>query len=91
MLCLLSFWLLLRQTLTERWERQKEDSAGLSDVHVEDQEKKGNVYIIAYSENDISFGKCIVSTNHNYYLQVSELRHNRAGDFWHLSIFTHRG
>uniref|UniRef100_A0A7N8WY20 Piezo type mechanosensitive ion channel component 2 n=1 Tax=Mastacembelus armatus TaxID=205130 RepID=A0A7N8WY20_9TELE len=40
-LCLLSFWLLLRQTLTERWEKQKEDSAGLSDVHVEDQKKKG--------------------------------------------------
>ncbi|KAM7400229.1 hypothetical protein PAMA_004770 [Pampus argenteus] len=39
-LCLLSFWLLLRQTLTERWEKQKEDSAGLSDVHVEDQKKK---------------------------------------------------
>ncbi|XP_016897822.1 piezo-type mechanosensitive ion channel component 2 isoform X3 [Cynoglossus semilaevis] len=39
-LCLLSFWLLLRQTLTERWEKQKEDSAGLSDIHVEDQEKK---------------------------------------------------
>ncbi|XP_047198071.1 piezo-type mechanosensitive ion channel component 2 [Hippoglossus stenolepis] len=39
-LCLLSFWLLLRQTLTERWEKQKEDSAGLSDVHVVDQEKK---------------------------------------------------
>ncbi|KAG7525314.1 hypothetical protein JOB18_025431 [Solea senegalensis] len=39
-LCLLSFWLLLRQTLTERWEKQKDDSAGLSDVHVEDQEKK---------------------------------------------------
>ncbi|XP_042353330.1 LOW QUALITY PROTEIN: piezo-type mechanosensitive ion channel component 2 [Plectropomus leopardus] len=39
-LCLLSFWLLLRQTLTERLEKQKEDSAGLSDVHVEDQKKK---------------------------------------------------
>ncbi|XP_039998805.1 piezo-type mechanosensitive ion channel component 2 isoform X2 [Xiphias gladius] len=39
-LCLLSFWLLLRQTLTERWEKQTEDSAGLSDVHVEDQERK---------------------------------------------------
>uniref|UniRef100_A0A8C9X545 Piezo type mechanosensitive ion channel component 2 n=1 Tax=Sander lucioperca TaxID=283035 RepID=A0A8C9X545_SANLU len=38
-LCLLSFWLLLRQTLTERQEKQKEDSAGLSDVHVEDQKK----------------------------------------------------
>ncbi|XP_042283733.1 piezo-type mechanosensitive ion channel component 2 isoform X1 [Thunnus maccoyii] len=39
-LCLLSFWLLLRQTLTERREKQKEESAGLSDVHVEDQKKK---------------------------------------------------
>ncbi|XP_062285794.1 piezo-type mechanosensitive ion channel component 2 [Scomber scombrus] len=39
-LCLLSFWLLLRQTLTERWEKQKEASAVLSDVHVEDQKKK---------------------------------------------------
>uniref|UniRef100_A0A3Q1J0V3 Piezo-type mechanosensitive ion channel component n=1 Tax=Anabas testudineus TaxID=64144 RepID=A0A3Q1J0V3_ANATE len=39
-LCLLSFWLLLRQTLTERREKQKEDSAGLSDVHVEDQRKE---------------------------------------------------
>ncbi|XP_054480874.1 LOW QUALITY PROTEIN: piezo-type mechanosensitive ion channel component 2 [Anoplopoma fimbria] len=39
-LCLLSFWLLLKQTLTEREEKLKEDSAGLSDVHVEDQKKK---------------------------------------------------
>ncbi|XP_044075319.1 piezo-type mechanosensitive ion channel component 2 isoform X3 [Siniperca chuatsi] len=38
-LCMLSFWLLLRQTLTERREKQKEDSASLSDVHVEDQKK----------------------------------------------------
>uniref|UniRef100_A0A8C5GVZ2 Piezo-type mechanosensitive ion channel component n=1 Tax=Gouania willdenowi TaxID=441366 RepID=A0A8C5GVZ2_GOUWI len=40
-LCLLSFWLLLRQTLTEREEKQKEASAGLSGVQVEDQKKKG--------------------------------------------------
>ncbi|KAM9844577.1 piezo-type mechanosensitive ion channel component 2 [Aulostomus maculatus] len=39
-LCLLSFWLLLRQTLTERLEKQKEDSADLSDVQVEDQKMK---------------------------------------------------
>ncbi|XP_028328192.1 piezo-type mechanosensitive ion channel component 2 isoform X2 [Gouania willdenowi] len=39
-LCLLSFWLLLRQTLTEREEKQKEASAGLSGVQVEDQKKK---------------------------------------------------
>ncbi|XP_061775602.1 piezo-type mechanosensitive ion channel component 2 isoform X2 [Nerophis ophidion] len=39
-LCLLSFWLLLRQTLTERSEKQKEDETGLSDVHVEDHKIK---------------------------------------------------
>ncbi|XP_047446292.1 piezo-type mechanosensitive ion channel component 2 isoform X2 [Mugil cephalus] len=39
-LCMLSFWLLLRQTLTERQEKQKEDAASLSDVHVEDEKKK---------------------------------------------------
>ncbi|XP_031720951.1 piezo-type mechanosensitive ion channel component 2 isoform X3 [Anarrhichthys ocellatus] len=39
-LCLLSFWLLLRQTLTEREEKLKDDSAGLSDVHVDNQKKK---------------------------------------------------
>ncbi|XP_051943825.1 piezo-type mechanosensitive ion channel component 2 [Hippocampus zosterae] len=39
-LCLLSFWLLLRQTLTERAEKQKEDEAGLLGVRVEDQKMK---------------------------------------------------
>uniref|UniRef100_A0A672G1B5 Piezo type mechanosensitive ion channel component 2 n=1 Tax=Salarias fasciatus TaxID=181472 RepID=A0A672G1B5_SALFA len=39
-LCLLSFWLLLRQTLMEKEEKLKEDSAGLSDVHVEEEKKK---------------------------------------------------
>ncbi|XP_056276560.1 piezo-type mechanosensitive ion channel component 2 isoform X2 [Pseudoliparis swirei] len=39
-MCLLSFWLLLRQTLTEREEKLKDDSAGLSDVYVEDEMKK---------------------------------------------------
>ncbi|XP_019739327.1 piezo-type mechanosensitive ion channel component 2 [Hippocampus comes] len=39
-LCLLSFWLLLRQTLTERAEKQKEDEAGLLGVQVEDQKMK---------------------------------------------------
>lgn len=42
-LCLLSFWLLLRQTLTERWEKQKEDSDVLSGVHVEDQKSRGKL------------------------------------------------
>ncbi|XP_055084588.1 piezo-type mechanosensitive ion channel component 2 [Periophthalmus magnuspinnatus] len=39
-LCLLSFWLLLRQTLTERKERAQQESAGLSQVQVDDQKKK---------------------------------------------------
>lgn len=38
---MLSFWLLLRQTLTERAEKQKEDEAGLLGVQVEDQKMKG--------------------------------------------------
>ncbi|XP_052333345.1 piezo-type mechanosensitive ion channel component 2-like, partial [Oncorhynchus keta] len=39
-LCLLSFWLLLRQTLTERKDKQREEDAVLTDVHVDDQPKK---------------------------------------------------
>ncbi|XP_072296798.1 piezo-type mechanosensitive ion channel component 2 [Eucyclogobius newberryi] len=39
-LCLLSFWLLLRQTLTERQEKAQQDSAGLSHVQVDDLKKK---------------------------------------------------
>ncbi|XP_067109113.1 piezo-type mechanosensitive ion channel component 2 [Osmerus mordax] len=38
-LCLLSFWLLLRQTLTERQDKQKEEAAVLTDVQVDDQKK----------------------------------------------------
>ncbi|XP_071216825.1 piezo-type mechanosensitive ion channel component 2 [Salvelinus alpinus] len=39
-LCLLSFWLLLRQTLTERKDKQREEDAVLTDVHVDNQPKK---------------------------------------------------
>ncbi|XP_028816356.1 piezo-type mechanosensitive ion channel component 2 isoform X2 [Denticeps clupeoides] len=38
-LCLLSFWLLLRQSLTERRERQR-DETSLSDIRVEDTNKE---------------------------------------------------
>uniref|UniRef100_A0A667ZVD4 Piezo type mechanosensitive ion channel component 2 n=1 Tax=Myripristis murdjan TaxID=586833 RepID=A0A667ZVD4_9TELE len=37
---LLSFWLLLRQTLTERQERLKEDDTGLLDIHVDAHKEK---------------------------------------------------
>lgn len=56
-LCLLSFWLLLRQTLTERQEKQKDDSSGLSDVFVEDQKKKGSpglLFYLDYGRNNLS-------------------------------------
>uniref|UniRef100_A0AAZ3R3X8 Piezo-type mechanosensitive ion channel component n=1 Tax=Oncorhynchus tshawytscha TaxID=74940 RepID=A0AAZ3R3X8_ONCTS len=43
-LCLLSFWLLLRQTLTERKDKQREEDAVLTDVHVDDQPKKKVVH-----------------------------------------------
>ncbi|CAN9502681.1 unnamed protein product [Ophioblennius macclurei] len=39
-LCLLSFWLLLRQTLMEKQEKLKEDRDGLSHVQVEEEKKK---------------------------------------------------
>lgn len=76
---MLSFWLLLRQTLTEKEEKQKEDSAGLSDVHVEDQNKKGKLsfYCSRNTVGTIHLGnyhsllappvtrKCISATSHN--------------------------
>uniref|UniRef100_A0A6Q2X8K0 Piezo-type mechanosensitive ion channel component n=1 Tax=Esox lucius TaxID=8010 RepID=A0A6Q2X8K0_ESOLU len=41
-LCLFSFWLLLRQTLMERQEKQREEAAVLTDVHVDLQpQRKG--------------------------------------------------
>lgn len=48
MLCLLTFWLLLRQTLTERQEKLKEDSVGLSDVFVDEQKKNGKLYALSF-------------------------------------------
>uniref|UniRef100_H2LFT8 Piezo type mechanosensitive ion channel component 2 n=1 Tax=Oryzias latipes TaxID=8090 RepID=H2LFT8_ORYLA len=67
MLCMLSFWLLLRQTLTERQEKQKEESAGLSDVHVEDQKKKGKPY-----EQDIMhvFGSMVMAVLVKYWIYI---------------------
>ncbi|XP_061654308.1 piezo-type mechanosensitive ion channel component 2 [Phyllopteryx taeniolatus] len=52
-LCLLSFWLLLRQTLTERSEKQKEEEAGLLGVKVEDQKMKEKEESEAEDEQDV--------------------------------------
>uniref|UniRef100_A0A8C7YTI9 Piezo type mechanosensitive ion channel component 2 n=1 Tax=Oryzias sinensis TaxID=183150 RepID=A0A8C7YTI9_9TELE len=69
MLCMLSFWLLLRQTLTERQEKQKEESAGLSDVHVEDQKKKGKA---AGMFQDIMhvFGSMVMAVLVKYWIYI---------------------
>nr|XP_019964666.1 PREDICTED: piezo-type mechanosensitive ion channel component 2 isoform X3 [Paralichthys olivaceus] len=71
-LCLLSFWLLLRQTLTERWEKQKEDSAGLSDVHVVDQEKKEEEESEDQGEQDIMqvLGNMVMALLVKYWIYI---------------------
>ncbi|XP_072220008.1 piezo-type mechanosensitive ion channel component 2 [Leuresthes tenuis] len=72
MLCLLSFWLLLRQTLTERQEKQKEDSAGLSDVYVEDQKKKEEKESEEGGEQDIVqvLGNMVMSLLIKYWIYI---------------------
>ncbi|XP_023820679.1 piezo-type mechanosensitive ion channel component 2 isoform X1 [Oryzias latipes] len=72
MLCMLSFWLLLRQTLTERQEKQKEESAGLSDVHVEDQKKKEEEESKEEEEQDIMhvFGSMVMAVLVKYWIYI---------------------
>ncbi|KAG7220906.1 hypothetical protein INR49_017756, partial [Caranx melampygus] len=71
-LCLLSFWLLLRQTLTERWEKLKEDSASLSDVHVQDQEKKEEEESEEGGEQDIMqvLGNMVMAMLVKYWIYI---------------------
>uniref|UniRef100_H3DBK5 Piezo type mechanosensitive ion channel component 2 n=1 Tax=Tetraodon nigroviridis TaxID=99883 RepID=H3DBK5_TETNG len=66
-LCLLSFWLLLRQTLTERQEKRKEDSAGLLDVFVEDEKESE-----AGGEQDVMqvLGKMVMALLVKYWIYV---------------------
>ncbi|KAF6736198.1 Piezo-type mechanosensitive ion channel component 2, partial [Oryzias melastigma] len=72
MLCMLSFWLLLRQTLTERQEKQKEESAGLSDVHVEDQKKKEEEESKEGEEQDIMHvcGSMVMAVLVKYWIYI---------------------
>uniref|UniRef100_A0A671VGF6 Piezo type mechanosensitive ion channel component 2 n=1 Tax=Sparus aurata TaxID=8175 RepID=A0A671VGF6_SPAAU len=71
-LCMLSFWLLLRQTLTERLEKQKEDSASLSDVHVEDQKKKEEEESEEGGEQDIMqvLGSMVMAMLVKYWIYI---------------------
>ncbi|XP_068197300.1 piezo-type mechanosensitive ion channel component 2 [Antennarius striatus] len=71
-LCLLSFWLLLRQTLTERWEKQKENSAGLVEVHVDDQKEKEEQESEEGEEQDIMqvLGKMVMALLVKYWIYI---------------------
>ncbi|XP_054602750.1 piezo-type mechanosensitive ion channel component 2 isoform X5 [Nothobranchius furzeri] len=72
MMCLVTFWLLLRQTLTEREEKTKEDNAGLSDVYVEDQKKKEEEQSEEGGEQDIMhvLGNLMMSMLVKYWIYI---------------------
>ncbi|XP_038859228.1 piezo-type mechanosensitive ion channel component 2-like [Salvelinus namaycush] len=80
-LCLLSFWLLLRQTLTERKDKQREEDAVLTDVHVDNQPKKKDnidLQVSGYHRNNVITNATIscylhcscLSSRANYLLSV---------------------
>ncbi|KAI3374769.1 hypothetical protein L3Q82_021318 [Scortum barcoo] len=71
-LCMLSFWLLLRQMLTEKEEKKKEDSAGLTDVHVEDQKKKEEEESEEEGEQDIMqvLGNMVMALLVKYWIYI---------------------
>ncbi|KAF7662015.1 hypothetical protein LDENG_00248340 [Lucifuga dentata] len=71
-LCLLSFWLLLRQTLTERQEKLKEDDASLLHVHVEDHKKKEEEETVEGGDQDIIqvLGNLIMALLIKYWIYI---------------------
>ncbi|XP_077471860.1 piezo-type mechanosensitive ion channel component 2 isoform X4 [Stigmatopora argus] len=71
-LCLLSFWLLLRQTLTERSEKQKEDEAGLLGIQVEDQKIKEKEESEQEDEGDIMhvLGNLVMALLVKYWIYI---------------------
>ncbi|XP_054623072.1 piezo-type mechanosensitive ion channel component 2 isoform X2 [Dunckerocampus dactyliophorus] len=71
-LCLLSFWLLLRQTLTERSEKQEEDEAGLSDVHVDGQKIKEEEESEHEDEHDVMhvLGSMVMALLVKYWIYI---------------------
>ncbi|KAJ4936752.1 hypothetical protein JOQ06_001338, partial [Pogonophryne albipinna] len=70
--CLLTFWLLLRQTLTEREEKLKEESVSLSDVHVEDEKKKEEEASEEGGEQDIMhvLGSMVMALLIKYWIYI---------------------
>ncbi|XP_071780421.2 piezo-type mechanosensitive ion channel component 2 [Centroberyx gerrardi] len=71
-LCLLSFWLLLRQTLTERQERLKEEDTDLLDVRVEEHKKKEEEDTEEGGEQDIMqvLGSMIMAVLVKYWIYI---------------------
>ncbi|XP_034038368.1 piezo-type mechanosensitive ion channel component 2 [Thalassophryne amazonica] len=71
-LCLLSFWLLLRQTLTERREKQREATTGLSHVHVEGHKKNEEEDSKVGGEQDIIqvLGNMIMALLVKYWIYI---------------------
>ncbi|XP_034063652.1 piezo-type mechanosensitive ion channel component 2 isoform X3 [Gymnodraco acuticeps] len=71
-MCLLTFWLLLRQTLTEREEKLKEESVSLSDVHVEDEKKKEEEASEEGGEQDIMhvLGSMVMALLIKYWIYI---------------------
>ncbi|XP_034009014.1 piezo-type mechanosensitive ion channel component 2 isoform X3 [Trematomus bernacchii] len=71
-MCLLTFWLLLRQTLTEREEKLKEESVSLSDVHVEDEKQKEEEESEEGGEQDIMqvLGSMVMALLIKYWIYI---------------------
>ncbi|XP_029930817.1 piezo-type mechanosensitive ion channel component 2 isoform X2 [Myripristis murdjan] len=69
---LLSFWLLLRQTLTERQERLKEDDTGLLDIHVDAHKEKDGEDTEEGGEQDIMqvLGNMIMALLVKYWIYI---------------------
>ncbi|KAM9791110.1 piezo-type mechanosensitive ion channel component 2 isoform 5-T6 [Syngnathus typhle] len=71
-LCLLSFWLLLRQTLTEKLEKQKEEEAGLLGVQVEEQKMKEEEKSETEDEQDVMhvLGNLVMALLVKYWIYI---------------------
>ncbi|XP_056149372.1 piezo-type mechanosensitive ion channel component 2 [Lampris incognitus] len=71
-LCLLSFWLLLRQTLTERQDKLQEAETDLSGVHVDKHKRKGSEGEEEGEEQDVMqvLGNLIMALLVKYWIYI---------------------
>ncbi|XP_026861692.2 piezo-type mechanosensitive ion channel component 2 isoform X3 [Electrophorus electricus] len=70
-LCLLSFWLLLRQALTERREKQKDENQ-LSDIRVEDCTQENDMDPEAAGQREMMdvLGSTVMAMLHKYWIYI---------------------